>query len=285
MSQVRNAFIAEFAATNAFSMNGKLTNFSCDSLNFAISGASAVTLADLAEMIVRVQLKNSKGSNAIIINSVPLSLLAKYSDSIQGWGVNSEDKYGAISIPVGNIVLEGDDELDITISGSGLSQAYTVSVFGYDYKTGAERILLYDYVDASATQVYQQVDALAVYVSIAEGTVPSDTSSIAVNDYFGRNIITEGEAIALGTAMSQSGDWDNFGLVWSDDTGLSQDMSFKASTDDEEFLVIRQFFDVNRIGMGQQSVIDFADYLSFIKRTNPTKYKCLQYVAKLNKTI
>ena len=134
----------------------------------------------------------------------------------------------------------------------------------------------------AGTQVYQQVDAAAVFVALPEGVVPSDTNSIAVNDYFGRNIVTENEAICLGAASAQSGDWDNFGLVWSDDTGFTQDMSFKASSDNEDFLVLRRFFDVNRLGMGQQSVINKADYLAFVKRTNATKYKCLQYAAKLS---
>ncbi len=282
MSQTRNAIRVSLPATDSFSHNGKITNFSCDSIDFSLSAAAALTLVDFDKIIVRVQLKNSKGSNAIIVNSVPLGLLARYSDYIQGWGINSEDKYGAISIPVGNIILEGDDELDISLSGSGLSQAMAVSVFGYDYKVGPEMIFLYDYVDASATQVYQQVDAAAVFVALPDGVVPSDTNSIAVNDYFGRNIVTENEAICLGAASAQSGDWDNFGLVWSDDTGFTQDMSFKASSDNEDFLVLRRFFDVNRLGMGQQSVINKADYLAFVKRTNATKYKCLQYAAKLS---
>ena len=289
MSQTRNVITATLSATSSFSFNGKITNFSCDSLAFALtangSSPAVVSDADLAKIVVRVQLKNSKGSNAIVINSVPARVLAKLSDMLGGWGVNSSDKYGAFGVDLGNIVLDGDDELDVTITGSGLSQQYGITVFGVDAVVGAERIMLYDYVKGSATQTYQQVDASRVYLCLDEDAVPSDVNTIAVNDYYGRNIITENEAIAIGAIVSQSGDADNFGLIWSDDTGLTQDMSFKVASDSESFLVVRRFFDVNRLGMGQQSVIDYADYLGYIQRTNSSKYKCLQYVSKLDSTI
>ena len=285
MSQTRNAISASLPATSSFSFNGKLTNFSVDTLVFTLSGASAVSADDLAKVIVRVQLKNSRGSNAICVNSVPAGLLAKYSDFVGGWGINSTDKYGAFGVDLGNVVLEGDDELDVTVSGVGLSQAYSLSVFGFDTKVGAEVVKLYDYVSASATQTYQQVDASAVFISLPSGSVASDSVSIAVNDFFGRNLITENEAVGLGAVMAQSGDCDNFGPVWIDDTGLTQNMSFVAGSDSEEYLVIRRFFDVNRIGMGQQSVINFADYLSYIKSNNSTKYRCLAYANKLDKSV
>ena len=248
MSQTRTIAKGVFAATGAFSVNGKLTNFSLDNLIFAVTASasaspSAVSDADLAKMVVRVQLKNSKGANAIIINSVPLNILARYSDYIAGWGSNDSDKFGGIAVPVGNIVVDGDE--------------------------------------GSATQTYQQVDALAVYLALAEGSTPSDSNSIAVNDFYGRNIITELESMALGAALARSGDFDDFGPVWADDTGLSQNMSFKASSDNEMFLVVRRFFDIQRMGLGQQSVIDFTNLLQDIQRTNPDKYKILQYTAKL----
>ena len=282
MSQTRSAIVASLPATNAFSENGKITNFSCDCLFLTLSGAAAVAAADLGRIVVRVQFKNSKGNNAIVVNSVPLIILAKYSDYIGGWGENSSDKYGSVMIPVGNICLEGDDELDITISGTGLSQAYSLAVFGWDTYIGAEKVLMYDYVAASASQTYQQVDALAVYMALGDLSIPSDSVTIAVSDYFGRNIITENEAIGIGAALARSGDWDDFGCVWSDDTGLSQDMSFKAGSSSELFLIIRRFFDSSRLGVGQKSVIDYADYLKYIKQHNPVKYQCLQYAAKLD---
>lgn len=286
MSQTRTVVNQVLAATSAFNVNGKLTNFSLDTIVFSVtasasSSPAAISDADLAKIIVRVQLKNSKGSNAIIINSVPLNILARYSDYIAGWGTNSTDKFGGIAVPVGNIVVDGDDEIDVTLSGSALTQELTVSVFGYDYLVGPEKILLFDFVDASATQTYQQVDALAVYMALSEGAVPSSANSIAVNDFYGRNIITELESMALGASMARSGDYDDFGPIWCDDTGLSQNMSFKASSDSEMFLVIRRFFDIQRLGMGQQSVIDFTNLLSDIQRSNPDKYKMLQYEAKL----
>lgn len=285
MSQTRNVFVETLPATGNFNFNGKITNFSCDSLVFTLSGAAAVSDADLSKIVIRAQLKNSKGSNAIVINSVPARILAKLSDYLGGWGVNGSDKYGAFAVDLGNIVLEGDDELDVIVNGTGLSQAYDLSVFGYDTKIGAEKIYLYDFVKGSPTQTYQQVDAMAAYLSLPDDQVASDSNSIAVTDYFGRNIITENEAVGLGAVMAQSGDCDNFGLIWSDDTGLTQDMSFKVAAEGEDFLVVRRFFDINRLGMGQQGVIDFSDYLAFIQRTNSVKYRCLQYAAKLDQTI
>ena len=285
MSQTRNVISASLPATSNFSFNGKITNFSCDSLMFSCSAESAITNVDLSKIIVRVQLKNSLGSNAICVNSVPAVILAKLSDFLQGWGVNGSDKYGAFEVDLGNIVLEGDDELDVVISGSGLSQAINFSVFGFDHVVGAEIIKLYDYVEGSSTQTYQQVDASQVYLMLDDDVIASESTTIAVNDFFGRNIVTENEAIAIGAITAQSGDADNFGLIWSDDTGFTQDMSFKAGSDSEKFLVVRRFFDVNRLGLGQESVIDYANYLANIQRTNINKYRCLQYAAKLNASL
>lgn len=284
MYQTRNCIDSSLPATDKISVNGKITNFSCDKLVFAFSASGAVTGDDLAKVICRVQLKNSKGANAICVNSVPAKILAKLSDFMGGWGVNADDKYGAFAVDLGNVVLEGDDELDIVVTAEGLSQAYALTVFGVDQIVGAERIMLYDFIDASATQTYQQVDACSVYLSLADSAVPS-SKSISVNDYFGRNIITQNEAIATGAVMAHSGDVDNFGPIWMDSTGLTQDMSFKASDDAEEYLVVRRFFDSSRIGMGQQSVIDFANYLAYIKRVNPSKYQCLEYTRKLDGSI
>lgn len=296
MSTTRNIIDAKLTDTS-FTFNGKITNFSIDKL-FINIWRNPLKVDDLRKIFVTAQLKNSKGNNAIIINSVPLFLLAKLSDYKSGFGIAVDGDlayWQSIAVDLGNIVLEGDDELDVVITGSGLSSPTSSSdkiegdlvVFGYDNVIGAEQIICYEYVQGSATQTYQQTNASEVYLNLSIGTsegshAPSNANVIAVNDFFGRNTITEIEATTIASVQAQSGDLVYFGLVWTDSTGLTQDMSFKVPVAGEEFLVVKRWFDVSRLGMGQQSVIDYADYIEHVQRTDSNKYKCLQYESTLN---
>ena len=153
MSESRKFFSGSYsAATNFY---GKVQNFSLDSVIIYIKKAStAITESDLEKITVNGSLKNSKGDNVILINNIPLSLLADYSDYKGGWSANSVDNSGAIKLDLGNIILEGNDEVNLSFSCATPGEATTLYVFGYDSFIGPEQIITYDHVIAQATQHY-----------------------------------------------------------------------------------------------------------------------------------
>lgn len=271
MSESRKFFSGSYsAATNFY---GKVQNFSLDSVIIYIKKAStAITESDLEKITVNGSLKNSKGDNVILINNIPLSLLADYSDYKGGWSANSVDNSGAIKLDLGNIILEGNDEVNLSFSCATPGEATTLYVFGYDSFIGPEQIITYDHVIAQATQHYTFNDVIDVFAKIAS---PSESAMIAVDDFYGRNQIAETEVVALGAAQGRAENFDNFGVVFHDETGLTQSVGITTGSANERLLVQKRFFDETRIGNAQKSYIDAAALLNHIKQNNSNKYRCL----------
>lgn len=276
MSETRR-FVSTTVPVTAGSAYGKVMNFSLDSLVIYLKSqteGTKINKADLAKMILNVSLKNSRGDNVILINNIPLDIISNFSDYKGGWSVNSVDEVGAMLIDLGNIVLEGNDEVNLTISWSaGLSTAYDLDIFGLDSVIGKEQIVTYDYVIAQATQQYTFNNVMDVYSQIDN---PSSGVSIAIDDFYGRNQLTEVQVVSLGACLGRAEDFDNFGVVWHDETGLTQSVGITAGSNAEKFLIRKRFFDKSRIGLGQTSLVKAENLLKNIKETDSVKYACLK---------
>ena len=243
--------IGSFTHTTASpsSFSGKLTNFSPNSLIVSISKSSgALTDAELGKFTMSVQFKNRLGKNAVILNNVPLDVIAKMSDYEGGFSCNSTDIRGAFRIGLGKIILTGQDEISVTINCGSDAPTCTGLVYGVDESVGKEIINIYEYASGVAGMQLTFPNALIGFMDIAS---PSEALNVRTSDYFDDNLITELEIVCNGACLGNAENFDNFGKFWEDKSGYSQQLGVTCGSANERVLVREWFYDVNRIGVSQ----------------------------------
>lgn len=267
--------IISIPSGTSLSGSARLTNFNPDRFIFIVSGSSAITKDDLKKIKVTANFKNSVGSGLAICNNLPLDLIANYSDYHYGFGLLGSDLKSAFALDLGKYILKADDEITISIStSSALSQSLSLYVIAMDSYVGKEKLLTYKYIDASATQAYQESGVCSVYAQISE---PSANVFMTVDDFYGSNNISELAVAGIGASLGSAEDFDNFGIVFNDSTGLTQPVTVRAGSDREEFLIVVWNFDVNRIGFANADLSNVQLLAQSIKASNPTKARCLEY--------
>lgn len=268
--------IMSIGSATTFSASARLTNFNPDKILFYVSSGSAISKADLAKIAVTINFKNSVGSGIAVTPNLPLDMVADLNDFEAGnGGVYGTDTVGAFCLDIGKYCLRADDEMTFNISTTAtLTNACGLIVKAVDTKIAKEKLISYAFISAVANQAYQNSGVVAVYGSISS---PSDSVFITTDDFFGSNNLSEIAVIALGAAVGRAENVDNFGPVWIDDTGLSQDVTVRAGSSNERFLVKIWNFDANRIGY-ERSEFNSAKLLAdSIQKGNPSKYKALRY--------
>lgn len=274
MNGLTRDFIRIPSATSLMG-SARLTNFNPDKLIFTVRGESAVTKEDLDRILVTLNFKNSVGSGLAVTNNLPLKIVANMNDYLYGFGLLGDDKTACFALELGKYILKSDDEVTLNISTVGtLSQALSLYVIAMDSFVGKEQLISWKYIKASATQAYQESGVLDVFGQIKDA---SENVFITVDDFYGSNNMTELAVCAIGSALGSAEDYDGFGLVFHDPTAMTQPVTVRAGSDNEELLFKEWNFDVNRLGfesVDDQSVLLLA---RSIAEGNPTKAKCLEY--------
>ena len=261
--------------STSLSGSARLTNFNPDRLIFTVEGATAVTKEDLQKIVVTLNFKNSVGSGIAISNNLPLKIVANMNDYLYGFGMLGSDLTACFALELGKYILKSDDEITISISTNGtLSQELSLYVVAMDSAVEKEQLISWKYIKASATQAYQESNVLEVYSQISEA---SPSVYITVDDFFGSNNISELATTAIGSALGSAEDYDGFGVVFHDSTGMSQPVTVRAGSDSEEFLFKTWNFDVNRLGFENTDTENVALFANSIEKGNPSKAKCLAY--------
>lgn len=265
--------VAHIASATSFNASARLTNFNPDHLVFCATGASALTKADLDKIVVSINFKSAVGGSIAVANNLPLRMIADFSDYVSGFGLLGSDTVGAFALDIGKYILKANDELTFEISTTGtLSVAIALDVFAMDSKIGKEKLLSYTYIEASATQAYQNANVIDVYARIPSA---DDSTYMTVDDNFGSTNISELAVVAIGASLGHSEDWDSFGVVWTDDTGMAQNVTVRAGSSNEKLLVVKWNFDTNRIGYEATEKANVQTFAQSIKDSDPSKYKCL----------
>jgi hypothetical protein len=268
--------VMSLASGTTLAGTARLTNFNPDKILFYVDGgSSAITKAELAKINVTMNFKNSVGSGIAICANLPLDIVADNNDYFNGWGLLASETKGAFVLDIGKYCLRADDEITFDISTSTtLTNALAVIVKAIDSKISKEQLISYKYISASASQAYQQADVMSVFAKI---TSPSDSVYITTDDFFGSNNVSEIAVVAVGGAMGSAEDMDNYGPVWTDDTGLTQSVTVRAGSNNERFLIKCWNFDVNRIGFERAEFNSARNLAKAIADGNPSKNKCLRY--------
>jgi len=255
--------------------NGKLTNFSPNSIVLAFTKDVAITDADMAKITCSIQFKNRLGKNAVIMNNVPVSVIAKMSDYEGGFSINSSDKKGAFKIPIGKIVLTGQDEISVSLAFASDCPTIAFECYAIDEVIGKETINIYEYAEGSSGQQLTFPNALVGYMAISN---PSNSVNVRTSDYFDDNLITESEIVNNGAVLGQAEDFDDFGCFWADKSGYSQMLGVTCGSSNEQVLVREWFYDSNRIGVAQAETKSLETYAKEIRDTDVEKYRCLTYI-------
>ena len=267
--------ILSLTGATTLSGSARLTNFNPDRILFVLKGASVVTKADLAKIVCTMNFKNSVGSGISITNNLPLDFVANLNDYLYGFGLLGSDKTAAFVLDIGKYILKADDEITFALNTTAtLSQALSVDMFALSTFIGKEKLISYAYVNAQATQAYQQANVCDVYAQI---TSESNSVYITVDDFFGSNNVSELAVCGIGASLGSSEDYDGFGLVFHDETGLTQPVTVRAGSSNEMFLFKIWNFDRNRIGFAQTDASNAQMLAENIQRTNADKARCLEY--------
>lgn len=277
--QTRQIFSGSTVASTSANFYGKLSNFNPNSIVFYLKTTTASTVlqdSDLASAVVSIQFKNRLGKNAVILNNVPLLEIAKLSDFIGGFSINATDVSGAFRLPIGKVILTGQDEINVTVTFDGtVAKAFDIECYGLDEAVGKETINIYEYAIGSAGQQLTFPNAIACFMDIAS---PSGAVQVRTNDYFDNNLISEIEIVSNGAVLGRSENWDSFGQVWADKSGYSQLLGITCGSSNEKVLCCEWFYDPIRIGVSQSETLSLETYAKEIKDTNEDKYKCLAYL-------
>ena len=256
--------------------SARLTNFNPDKILFVVRGTVAFSKTDLSYFKVTMNFKNSVGSGIAISANLPFDIIADLSDYHFGFGMlPSTVGAGSYALDIGKYCLRADDEITFNVDcDHTFDDPFTIDIFALDTKIGKEQLISYKYVSAQASQAYQVADVLGVYGKISS---PSSSVYITTDDFFGSNNISELAVIGIGAAFGQAEDMDDFGLIWSDDTGMTQPVTVRAGSSYEQILFKCWNFDVNRIGYERPEFNSAKLLASSIQNANPSKAKCLKY--------
>jgi hypothetical protein len=261
--------------TAAVQKYAKLASFDPDGLDLEIEvSGTGHAFSEFNKMRLYVTLKNSLGDDINIVSAV-VGDLFKLSDYAGGFSAklhnDAEGKYYAY-IPLGNIMLEGEDSLEVSFSYSGHATAvYTVRLDAIDIVQGDEYIIGYDSLTGNGDSRYFR-DAAAVYITSA-----SKGDMFKCQDQMkGSNTVLDHVAIALANELGQLEQREDFGLVWQDGSGLSQNINVTIPQG-ADVLVVKRYFPVERIEKkSNQAAVEHRQLVEKIRMESPEKFHYLR---------
>ncbi|WP_319755836.1 hypothetical protein [uncultured Sphaerochaeta sp.] len=281
----------------------QLTSFSPDTLIFEVAGlpvfpvdaegvvnpSGAIMESDLGKLKVNAYLKNELGDDIQLINNVPLAFLLMLSDyqgasavtstyEIEGKevaGMFADGKHFAL--PLGDIVLQGDDILTISITGTVKSADWNIKVWAGDEVTLAQELLLtYQYVKGLDSQSFSFRNSHEVY---SYGITDSEST---IHDYFGTEPIDYAGQIAKALCDGRyehvgSNAKVPFAKIWNDFTNWAQDISF-TTISDMYYLVVGRAFAPERSVRVTKDIRNVSAFRSAIIADDKDKAKALGFV-------
>lgn len=276
---IYNIASANIAAVSAV-VAGRLNSAGANGLLIEVTvGGSGHAEGNFDQHIINVTLRQRKGENKQLVNGVRMTDALKYSDykfgfSLQQKGV-AAGRYVAF-LPMGRVRLEGDDQLDLSISCAGHATAtYTYRVSAVNLKSGPEDLVGYELVVGNGNEIpVKDVYALMLLS-------PASGASITVSDQEGSVSLTDYDVIDLGNVLGEMEVYEDIGTLYVDKYNVSQDIRVKlpAST---YALAVKGFFDPERLLTRQDSEdTDIASIIRKIDSDKPEKTRVLRMLGRV----
>lgn len=244
------------------------------SVDTLIFFTTIATVAELAKCTATVTLKSMIGRDEVLGNSLPLDLIARMSNFKAGYDLPEEVTGGlsAFHLPLGNIILSGDDELILSVKTTeNLIASKVTKVFISDTIAGVEQILKYDYIPAASGVNHMAKNCRELYL-YSDGEESSE-NEITVTDSFGTEVVPCLGVVTQGAVLGRSETWIDFGVAWRNRFGLPDNINFTSATS-QEFLAVCEVFQKDRKIRNQAPRQDYAKMVQVIK-TNPEMYNIL----------
>ncbi len=256
-------------------VGGKLVNFDPDGLliTIEVGGTGHDSDVEFAKWVLTATLKNSLGDPMTIFDQCKLVDLFKLSDHLGGFSLEQKgDAAGMYSayIPLGNIMLDGDDSLDLDLYAPGHATAtYSVRIAATDYLSANERILSYESATGTGNELnFRNVSA--IYLTSA----PSG-AQVSIKDMEKQYVDNDKDIISAGSALGKNEVNPNIGILYADRSGYTQNVYVKVPSG-ATILVCKQLFPLERVArkaMGAE--VKREAILRKIQLEDPKKYEYL----------
>lgn len=280
----------------------QVTSFSPDTLIFEVAGLpifpktagevdldGSVLNSDMGKLKLNVYLKNELGDDYQLVNNVPLAMFGLLSDyqgasaMASGFDLTGTELEGAfargkhIAIPLGDIVLQGDDILTVSLSGPVASTDWSVKAWvGDEIALAKEVLLTYQYVKGLDSQSFSFRNSHELY---SYGLTDSEST---VHDYFGTSPVDYAGYIAKAQC---DGKYEYvaqehkipFAKIWSDFTNWAQDISF-TTISDLHYLVVGRAFAPERAIRIAKDIRNVTAFKQAIVSDDKAKAKALGFI-------
>lgn len=273
-----DAIILEVAGLPIFPKNGEVIDLT-----------GSVMASDMGKVKLNVYLKNELGDDIQLVNNVPLALFGMLSD-YQGasafassFDLTGNELAGAfvkgkhMCIPLGDIVLQGDDMLTISLTGSVESLDWSIKAWVADDVTlTGEMLVTYQYVKGLDSQSFTFRNALELY---SYGVTDSEST---VHDYFGTAPVDYAGQLAKAQC---EGKYEYvaqehkvpFAKVWADFTNWAQDIAF-TTISDLHYLVVGRSFAPERAVRVTKDIRNVTAFKQAIISDDKSKAKALGFI-------
>lgn len=267
--------LADNVSTVAKTLTGKLSSFDADGLLFdVVVGGTAFARTKFDSVIINATFRTAEGDDINIIKGVRLGDFLKMSDNAGGLSMALQgDVNGKFSayVPLGNLMLSGDDVIDIEMRfPADPNTTYDVRVSATDLIKMNEVVNGYESFDGNGSETLIK-NARSVYlVSAPTG------ATISVQDQERSYFVSDRDVVALGLAIGRSEKYDDIGTIYSDGTGMSQNVRVKAPTG-SKLLVQTAFFPIKRINRKAEAAqVKLTAIAEDIRLADPDKYAVLR---------
>ena len=271
---IRSIIANETCEAVSRTLTGKLTNCDVDGLIFSVkTSGTDVTRAHFDSVIVNATLRVAGGDDLNIVAGCRMSDLLKMSDYMGGLSmVQLGDAIGeeAAYLPLGKIVISGDDILEIQIQVPGdATMVQLWNVGACDFVKAYESITGYETVPGNGSEILFKA-AHTVYLTSAY-----TGAQIAVTDQERSYIIDDHLAAAYANATGKFEKWEDFAGLWSDGSGLGQDVRIKVPSG-AYALVVKGFAIKNRQAKKDKEIEEKVKSIeNKIKIENPQRAEAL----------
>ncbi len=254
----------------------KISKFQPDAILFDVKiGGTGYTPELLKEHKLNATFRTEKSDDVNNIDGLNMYHIFCLSDVLGGQSVVLEgDSVTRISalIPIGNLILDGEDVVDLSLELGGHSTAtFEYNIDMIDVVQEPEKIIGYEAVDGNGTEIlFKNVSDVYIF------GIPSG-KSISVQDHEGSYYISDYSAVALLNASKETEKRiSDMGIIYQDSLGITQDVRVKVPTGFTA-LAVKQYFQKDRIGTKNAELARRRQNIAdAVKNTNREKYDFLK---------
>ena len=268
-----------YTSTSAnLSVNGLLADFS-----FTVPNGYTNKWDFLKDVFVTVtkRIGSGNGGAVALLSNVSMYDLMSYSDYVAGVSMEGTDFTAGNDVRIsgylelGYFAMTSRDALEVTLNVSDRTNFPSADV-NFELSTCFDKVEVTRYLcyqsasPTGADQPYKNVLQIA-YIGTGQN------ADFVVNDQIGNKSVNINSAIAQSNARGRFEFFTNFGMVYEEQFGLSQDLSMRCPTTNSPslFIVTYAFYPEETVDALKEAEATRESLIESIKNNDPDKYKYL----------